>query len=256
MIFSFEKTSFLMIIYTVFLFDTISAQYSFQNYPPPDYKTYDDWKVFDRISKKGKYDCTLTISDFFNNNDDLTIQLTWLEENVDIGEIRLFKNSNQIQQIKEPGSFSSITMSGTLAIVSDINGDGFKDVKLIHQGTGNGIMGMLVKVIYFFQKEDESFTKISFNDMMFEQNRLERDVDNDGSHEIITMNLKHVNDHNYWVFNVFEYCNGGLKNANEKENYPILIQYKHKRNYMITDHMDRSQMKAYELTLPDKYHAE
>lgn len=250
---SFQRTLFLILFYIFFSINFVEAQYTFESYPLPGHITYRNWKKYDRIDAKGTYDCTLSINRFFKNDHQLTIQLTWFNETIEVGEIRVFRNKNQIQKIKQPGSFSPLTMSGTLVVVSDINGDGLKDVKLVHQGTGNGVMGMLVKVIYLFQEEDGLFRKISFADMMFDENREERDVDNDGNFEIITMNLEHINKHNYWVFNAFEYRKGSFKNVNYKINYPILIQYKHKRNYNITEHMNRSQMKLYEQEFPDEY---
>ncbi len=247
------QTSFLMLFCVFFLPNFIEAQYPFEHYASPDQKVYRNWEIYDRIDTKERYDCTLSINGFFKNNDQLTIQLSWLYKTIDAGGIRVFRNKKQIQKIKQPDSFPLVTLSGTNVVVADINGDGLKDVKLIHQGTGNGVLSMLVKVIYLFQKKDGLFRKISFEDMMIDENREERDVDNDGNHEIITMNLEHVNKHNYWAFNIFEYDKGKLKNVNYKINYPILIQYKYKRNYNITDHMNRSEMKLYEREFPEKY---
>ncbi|WP_271767432.1 hypothetical protein [Aquimarina algiphila] len=248
-----QRTLFLILFFTFFSVSFVEAQYPFESYSSPNYTMHRDWKIYDRIDTKGRYDCTLSIDHFFSNEDKLTIQLTWLEKTTAMGEIRVFRNKSQIQNIKRPGSFSPLTMNGTLVIVSDINGDGLKDVKLVHQGTGNGIMGMLVKVMYLFQREDGLFKKVSFYDMMIDENRVERDVDNDGNYEIVTMNLERTNAHSYWAFNVFEYDDGNLINVNYKINYPILIQYKYKRNYNITEHMSRSQMKLYEREFPDEY---
>jgi hypothetical protein len=244
---------FLIVFHSIFFTSYANAQYAFENHSAPSYKTYNKWEEYNRIDTKGTYDCTLSIDHFFDNKDRLTIQLTWFVAQIDFGEIRIFRNEKQIQKIKEPGSFSPLTMKGGQVLVSDINGDGYKDVKLIQQGTGNGVMGMLVKVLYLFQKSDALFQKISFDDMVFEGHRAERDVDNDGNHEIITMNLEYANGHSYWAYNAFEYSNENLRNVNYKVGYPMVIQYTYKRNYKITQHMSKLQMKKYEREFPAGY---
>ncbi|WP_074409601.1 MULTISPECIES: hypothetical protein [Aquimarina] len=249
----FYRTAFLIVFYSLFFIGYTNAQYAFEDYSAPSYKTYNKWEEYDRIDTKGTYDCTLSIDEFFDNKDDLTIQLTWFVAQIDFGLIRIFRNKREIQKIKQPGSFSPLTMKGGLVLVSDINGDGYKDIKLIQQGTGNGVMGMLVKVLYLFQKSDVLFQKISFDDMTFEKHRSERDVDNDGNYEIITMNLEQSNGHSYWAFNVFEYADGNLRNVNDKVGYPMVVQYTYKRNYEITQHMSTLQMKKYKREFPSGY---
>lgn len=253
MILYFYRTAFLIVFYSIFFINSSNAQYAFEKHSAPFYKTYNTWKEYDKIATKGTYDCTLSIDQFFDNKDSLTIQLTWFAAQIDFGMIRIFRNKRQIQKMKQSGSFSPLTMKGGLVMVSDINGDGYKDVKMIQQGTGNGVMGMLVKVLYLFQKNDALFQKISFDDMVFEEHRAERDVDDDGNHEIITMNLEHANGHSYWAYNVFEYSDESLRNVNFKVDYPILIQYTYKRNYEITQHMSMLQMKKYEREFPSEY---
>lgn len=249
----FYRTALLIVFYSLFFANYTNAQYAFEDYSAPSYKTYNKWEEYNRIGTKGTYDCTLSIDQFFDNKDNLTIQLTWFVEQIDFGLIRIFRNKREIQKIKQPGSFSPLTMKGGLVLVSDINGDGYKDIKLIQQGTGNGVMGMLVKVLYLFQKNDVYFKKISFDDMTFEKHRSERDVDDDGNYEIITMNLEQFNEHSYWVFNVFEYADGNLRNVNDKVGYPMVVQYTYKRNYEITQHMSTLQMKKYKREFPSGY---
>ncbi len=241
-----------MVFCVFFLTSFVNAQYTFEKYSAPEYQEYNNWVEYDRIDTSGRYDCTISIDDFFDNKDRLTIQLTWFVKDIDFGVIRVFRNKEQIQKIREPKGFSPLTMAGTLVWVSDINGDGKKDVKMVQQGTGNGVMSMLVKVMYLFQNDGALFKKVSFDDMVFEEHREERDIDKDGNYEILTMNLEYINGHSYWVFNAFEYANENLKNVNHKVDYPMVIQYKHKRNYKTINHLDGVRIKAYERDFPER----
>jgi hypothetical protein len=87
------------------------------------------------------------------------------------------------------------------------------------------------------------------------ENRQERDFDGDGNFEIITMNLIGHEDHSFWLFNIFNYLNGGLVNVNAKDNYPIMIQFLNRENYDVTNKISRDKMKTFALTLPEDYDA-
>ena len=120
---------------------------------------------------------------------------------------------------------------------------------------GNGIASLNVRVIYLMQNEDSTFSKLSFDDKM-DGNRPERDFDGDGIYEVVTMTLNHHDNHNYWTFNIFEFSGSGLINGNEKGNYPIMIQFLHRKNYGMTDKLSRAEMKTYGLELPEEYEGE
>lgn len=232
----------------------VFGQYPFEKYPEPVYKKYKDWKSYDWSKSKTKktYNHTLSINQFFDNQDTLTIQLTSFTENdEDSSIIRIFHNKTQIQKIHANTFFSPLNVFQPTR-VADIDGNGLKDLKINIPSMGNGVAGLYTKIIYLFQKEDKTFVKVSFTDMM-DENRSERDFDNDGNHEIITMNLINHENHNYWTFNIFEYKNNELTNVNHKGNYPIMIQYLHKKNYTITEKISRDKMKNFTLKTPDDY---
>ncbi|WP_034237587.1 hypothetical protein [Aquimarina atlantica] len=229
------------------------GQYPFEKYPSPTYLEYKDWKLYDWTTKKQSINSTLKIDQFFDNKDALTIQLTSFTSNGDNPSvIRVFRNKTQVQKITEQMFFSSLNIGHEPIRVVDINGDGLKDLKIIVPYMGNGIAELNVRVIYLFQTKDQKFIKISFTDMM-DGNRVERDFDGNGNFEIITMNLTGYERHNYWVFNIFEYNESQLKCFNNKENYPIMIQFLNRDNYEITDKIDREKMKEFAIQLPDDY---
>lgn len=244
------RTSLLLLL--VLWTGILKGQCPFEKYPAIKYKEYDDWKIKDRTTEKEKYvQSTLTIPSFFNNSNSLTIQLTSFADHFwDNSIIRIFRNKIEIKKITENMFFNPIGLDKV--IIADINGDGLKDVKIISAYMGNGTASMNVKVIYLFQRLDHSFNVISFDDKM-SQNRPERDFDDDGNYEIITMNLVGYENHSYWVFNLFNYKDNELVNVNNKENYPIMIQYLLRDNYKVTNKISRKRMKDFELKLPDNY---
>lgn len=229
------------------------GQYPFEKYPAPVYQEYEDWEFYDWTETKHTVNHTLTIDQVFDNQDLLTIQLTSFTSSGDnTSIIRLFRNKTQIQKMTEHMFFSTLNIGHEPIHVTDINGDGLKDFKIIVPYMGNGVAALNVKVIYFFQTKDQKFIKVSYSDKMSE-NRLERDFDGDGNFEIVTMNLNGYENHNYWTFNIFEYKGGELINANYKDNYPIMVQFLYRKNHKITDKINREEMKKFALQFPDDF---
>jgi hypothetical protein len=231
---------------------TTEAQFPFEKYPAISYKNFNDWQLYDRSEKEKKFHHTLSIPDFYADNDTLTIQLTSFTNNWDSSFIRIFKNKKQIQKFFEPMGFSPSNMFEPIR-VADINGDGLSDLKLIVSYNGTGTACLNVRIIYLFQKNAGEFTKISFNDMMDENKRQERDFDGDKNFEIITMNLRYYGDHSYWLFNLYNFDSDGLLNVNWKDNYPIMTQFLLRDNFEITNKISREKMKEFTLILPEKF---
>jgi len=239
------------------LFTLISCltfgQYAFEKYPAPLFKEYNNWKLYDWTTTKQTVHHTLSIDNFFDNKDTLTIQLTSFTSNLEkASEIRIFLNKVQLQKITEQMFFSTLNMGYEPIRVADINGDGLLDLKILVPYMGVGTAGFNVKVIYLFQTKNQKFIKVSFSDKMAE-NRLERDFNGGGNYEIITMNLVGYEKHSYWVFNIFEYEEEQLKNANYKYNYPIMIQFLYRNNYETTNKIPMGKMKDFTLGLPDDF---
>ena len=226
------------------------GQYEFEKYPKLEYQSFFNWKTYENESK---VDNTSTIPNFFPNGDEITIQLTSFKEHwFENSSIRIFRNKNQIIHVSENMGFPPIGLDSVR--VADINGDGLKDLKLICPYMGNGLASLNVRVIYLIQKPNNGFTKISFDDKMdFRSDRRERDFDGDGKYEIITMQVRGFEKHNYWVFNLYNLVDNKLVNANEKGNYPIMVQLLNKETFQITKNLSREKMKSFEAKLPEKY---
>lgn len=236
--------------FTFFIFFPLiaSGQYDFEKYPAIKFKAYNNWKT-NETDKKSEN--SISISNFFKNGESLTIQLNsfkehWFENSV----IKIFKNSMETQNFTENIGFNPIALDSVR--IADFNEDGLSDIKIIAPYMGNGIASMNVKVIYLFQQPNQNFLKVSFDDKQSD-NRCERDFDNDGNYEIITMKLSSYQNHSYWNFNLFNIVNGKLINVNEKHKYPILIQFLEKENFKITEKISREKMKSFALKLPEGY---
>ncbi|MEM6829788.1 MAG: hypothetical protein AAF551_04680 [Bacteroidota bacterium] len=232
----------------------VHCQYPFEKYPQPVYEEFKDWKLYDWSETTHTINHTLTIESFFQN-EPLIIQLTSSTEDMwENSSIRIFRGQTQIQKLTEDMAFSTLNVFEPVRI-ADLTNDGLKDLKLLIPYLGNGIAALNTRVIYLIQNKNNEFTKISFNDKM-SVHRSERDVDKDGTFEVITMKLDSYENHSYWTFNIFEFTKSGLINANEKDNYPIMIQYLFRENFEVTDKMSRSDMKSYALKQPEAYDCE
>lgn len=237
-----------LIIFLIFFTSILKAQYPFEQFDTIKYKTYENWIKFDWSEKKHVLHHTLTIKDFYQNHDSLTIQLSTSTINWDSSYIRIFRNKNEIQKFFEPMPFLGYNFWDPL-FVADYNSDSLKDIKLNVSYMSSGL-GMSSRIIYLFQTSNNDFKKVSFDDNLKDGNRNERDLDKDGKYEIITMTLNNHRGHNYWTFDLFNYDNGKLINVDEKFDYPIMIQFLNRHNFKITNKINREKMKEFKMNLP------
>lgn len=240
----------LLILFFLISF-TSHGQYPFEKYPSIKYKLYRNWKTSLRNDKEEKVEFTLSIPGFFDKKDSLTILLTSFTNKWDSSYITLLRNGKQLQRFFEPMFFNELNILEPLRL-ADINGDKLQDLKLIFPYMGNGTASLIMRVIYLFQGKSERFIKISYLDKT-DGNWPERDFNNDGNYEIVTMSLANYQNHSYWVFNLFNFKNNDLVNSNDKYNYPILIQYLRRDNYKITDKISRLKMKEFGQQKPEEY---
>ena len=227
------------------------GQEPFCKYPAISYKKYINWKIEDNLEKGKQLQQSITIPKFFKNKAPITLQLVSFNNNWDSSYIFINREKKQIQKLFEPMGFTKYNIITPL-FITDINGDGLLDIKLIVSYMGNGIASMNVRVIYLFQTNDGKFTKISFDDKM-DKNRQERDFNRDNNYEIITMTLTEYKGHSYWLFNLYDFNANKLINVNSEFDYPIMIQYLYRANYQITNKISRKQMKKFALPLPEAY---
>ena len=198
------------------------------------------------IEKQNVLEYSKNITSFFKDKSDLEVTVNGNVENPKETYIQVKTN------LKSKKYFEQIPAQGTDGFyIADFNGDGKNDFKIVCFYMGSGLALMNVRVIYFFQKENNEFTKVSFDDKM-DGNRIERDLNGDGNFEIITMTLQEHKNHNYWLFNVYNFVNDKLICVNNKTNYPIMIQYLFRDNYKVTTKITRKDMQKYEIKKPEE----
>lgn len=222
------------------------GQYDFEKYPAINYQTYSQWKITETSENAVS---SLNIPNFYKNGESLKLELTsskknWFENSI----IKIYRNNQMEHNFHENMGFNPIAMDSVR--VADINGDGLSDIKILVPYMGNGTAAMNVKVIYFFQQNNQRFIKVSFDDKQSE-NRSERDFNGDGNYEIITMQLISIENHSYWNFNLFNFSKGEIVNVNSQHDYPILVQFLEKENFKITNRIPRQKMKQFALKRPE-----
>ncbi len=238
----------------VFIALNSSAQYPFEKYPPIKYKEYGPWKI-DKKAMMNDRDVVafyMVIPNFFER-ENLTIRITTHDRKSNISQIKLFKGKKLIGNLHEKMFFSMLNLSEPVR-VANIKGDSLKDIKLIVPYMGCGLASLNVRVIYLFQKPNNKFTKISYMDMS-DPNIAERDLDMNGTYKIITKALRTYKDHNYWLFNLYNFKDNALINVNEKFNYPIMVQYLYRQNYTPSQ-LSKSILEKFSSKLPEEYEVE
>lgn len=247
-----EKMRTVICIILIFWTGILKGQYPFEKYPAIKYKAYNDWKINDRSEEPDKdVQNTIVLPRFFDNSDSLTIKLTSFADHFwDNSTFQIYRNKIEISKTIENMAFNPAGLDTVR--VTDFNGDGLKDIKIVVAYMGNGTASLNAKVYYLFQRINQTFNIISFDDKMG-PNQKERDFDGDGNYEIMTMNLLGYENHSYWLFNLFDYNGNELVNVNNKDNYPIMIQFLYRENFEITNKISREKMKDFKLNLPDDY---
>ena len=238
------------IIFTIFVLET-RAQYSFEKFPPIKYKEYKDWKGKENLKTESNF--KITIPSFYSNKDNITIEIISYAVKSDSSYIKIYRNDKVIQTLFEKTYFMEINLFYEPLRIADINGDNLTDIKFVIPSMGNGSAAMNTRIIYLFQKGNNSFKKVSFNDK--ERNarhRPERDFNGDKNYEIITMTLDWFNEHSYFTFNLYNYVNSNVINVNQKYDYPIMIQFLHRENFIETNKITKEKMKKFTLQQPEE----
>lgn len=229
--------------YIIFFFPfLIFGQYPFEKYKKPKSSSLE----FKMIEENNVLKYSKDVKSFFNDKSNLEVTINGNTEDLRKTYIEVKTKS------KSKKYFEEIPAQGTDGFyIADFNGDGKNDFKIVCYYMGCGLASLNVRVIYFFQKENKEFTKLSYDDKIGE-NLTERDLDNDGNFEIITMTLQNHKNHNYWLFNLYNFSNANLICVNNKMNYPIMVQYLFKDNYKVTKKLTKKEMKKYELKKPEE----
>ena len=243
------------LLFCIIIFFTFSAsgQYPFEKSKRIKFKRFENWQIIERSDIRADY--SITLPGFFSQRSSLKFQMRSVVDK-DSSIITIFKKGKLLQTFTEPYFIGGVVGPAPKAVYwEDINGDGLSDLKVIVPGNACcGAYNYYLRVIYLFQKTDGTFTKISFTDLMMNYiNRPERDIDGDGNFEIITQSFQSYGDHNYWVFNLYNFNGSGFVNVNQKGGYPIMVQLLYRNNYKVTEKISRAKMKQFTKQYPSDY---
>ena len=246
-----KKLVLIFFIFPLFILN-VKGQFPYEKFPAVKFKAKGKWVVYDQRDKEDKMHWTLTFPKFYDEKDDMTIEITTYGYK-DTSDIRIFKNKKQIQKIVEPyaiGRYFGMLLDSVY--FADINGDSLVDLKILCFNGGCGTASLYMRVIYLFQQKDNTFKKVSYLDMAPERG-FERDFDGNGNYEIMTMKLVYYQSHSYWLYNLYNYKDGNFICVNDKFDYPIMIQYMKRDNFTITDKISKEKMKTFSRDLPEDF---
>jgi hypothetical protein len=162
----------------------------------------------------------------------------------------LYHNNTLIKKVNCNSDFFSTYLLPTLYI-SDVNGDGRVDFKLITWNVGAaGLASSRAYVFYLFNKGNNRFSLISYADFFFYN---ERQFARDGKYEIIGQTLANYKEHSYWLFDLYSYKNGKLINVSSKYGYPIAVPYLYNETFKPTIKIPKADLHRLSLKLPEFY---
>lgn len=226
------------------------AQYPFEKYASKKY----DSVLFKTISVNGSTNV------FVAKYKGYRIELLELRLK-DSSNLLLYYKNKLIQKIKGDDFLSPYIQENQPLYISDINGDGLVDFKFASANIGaSGLASYRIFMFYLFNRGKNKFSLISFGDF-FDGSRegygspKEYQFQTGGKYEIIGQSLAHYKDHNYWLFDLYNYKNGRLVNVSKKYNYPIAVPYLFKETYKVTNKIPKKQLEQLSLKVPEFYNA-
>ncbi|MDP5170199.1 MAG: hypothetical protein NWR72_08130 [Bacteroidia bacterium] len=230
------------------------AQYPYQRYDAPEYRNFYNWTFVDHWRKGDTIRHSITIPDFPSTHDSISLQLTTTKSSWDrYSTLTVQRDGVTILNVQEPMFFIPANIRLEPLRVADLNGDGRFDIKLVIPFVGDGSDQEKVRIIYLFQRQDGSYSKVSYSDLMH-GHRADRDVNLDGRFEMVTKTLTTFEDQQYWTYNLYGFEGEELVNVNEYANYPIMILQQKRPNYFATKNLLPEQLKLFSAARPWEFH--
>ena len=127
----------------------------------------------------------------------------------------------------------------------DLDGNGSDDFIVFSSYRGCGLAGYKYEVEILLKKGDNSYQKISYDTMA--NNPIEEfvDLDKDGKYEVIITDLYYGDKHNYFTYNIYEFKDYKLVNADVKfGGFPKFVWITNKPNDKDTAHLTKEQRMA------------
>lgn len=128
---------------------------------------------------------------------------------------------------------------------ADLDGNGLYDYIVFYSYHGNSLASLASRVEIFLAKKEGTYNKISYEN---QDSGLEDfvDLNNDGKHEVIITDLRIVDGHTYFTYNVYEFKEYRLVNADAKfKGFPKFIWYTFKSNDKDTTRLTKEERALY-----------
>ncbi len=232
-------------ILSILVMLSCKAQYPFEVFPRISYAAY---KIAQYYSESDS--SYIGISTIPTKNAFSTIRIEFKElDDDDSCNIFIYKADSLFQTIMEPLGVYPFLLPDSL-YVADLNNDSFLDIKFFIHNTGCGLAASLMGKVYLIGRMDGTFDKFSFMDFSTE---IERDMDGDTIYEIIGVDHDGFENHNYWIYDLFNIKDRQFINVSKNFDYPIMIQHLFRRNFAITQNISRIKMKEFSRQKPDYY---
>jgi hypothetical protein len=229
-------------ILLVFVASKSYAQYTFEKYPA---------KKYDSVSFKTSdiNDSTQMAVASYKN---YTIKLIEVG-GLDGGSILLYFKNKLIK--KADGAFARITYATFPLYIEDINNDGrFDFIIATYYGGAAGLASSNIFTTFFSNKGNNRFSSVSYGSF-YSGPQKEYQFNHDGKYEIIGQSLVRYKQHNYWLFDLYNYKNGKLVNVGKKYNYPIAVPYLNKETFKATNKIPQKQLQKLSLKQPNLFSA-
>jgi hypothetical protein len=161
--------------------------------------------------------------------------------------IEIHRDGRKIQSYTTRIPYTHEVLSDSV-FAADFNNDGLVDYKLIAKNTAITFVGNKYRKMYLIQQENGTFDIHYFMDFYREK---ERDLDGDGTWEVITRHAYYKNLIVYWVFDTFNFGNGAIVNTGSQFGYPRMTDNTDKLED--TKEFKKEDWHIYSRSVPDNY---
>ncbi len=127
----------------------------------------------------------------------------------------------------------------------DLDQNGLEDFVVFSWRGGVGLASMNYRVDLFLKKSKEAYQRISY-DTLNPDIKDFSNLNKDGKSEVIITGYYQGSKHNYFTYNVYEFNNFKLKNADQKfKGFPKFVWLTNKPNDKDTMHLTQKERKIY-----------
>lgn len=171
------------------------------------------------------------------------------------------KDGDVSVKLKErPNAFDFILKQGNLVLAkikekempvpyavywADLDNNGLKDFMVFYNYKGTDLEGFRDRVDIFLKVNKKTYQRISYDTMSAGLEDFV-DLNKDGKYEVVITDLYKKKKHNYFTYNIYEFKNYKLVNANANfKGFPKFIWMTYKSNDKDTAHLTKEEREKY-----------